>query len=204
MIKHFFVLLGLISFVLFHKVFITFGKVYKAIITGYYAKGMKLVGKGISIEYPVSKIHGRSYISIGDYSVIGKRAVITAWNKNKVPTLSIGNNVAIGDDCHITASNSIIIGDGTLIGNKVTITDNSHGSFVKEDLLISPADRKVISKGGVVIGNNVWVGDKVSILPGVNIGDGCVIGANSVVTHNVPSFSLVVGSPAKLIKNTEI
>lgn len=200
MIKHFFVLLGSISFVLFNNVFIIFGKVYKAIITGYYANGMKLVGKGISIEYPVSKIHGRSYISIGDYSVIGKRAVITAWNKNKVPTLSIGNNVAIGDDCHITASNSIIIGDGTLIGNKVTITDNNHGSFTKEELLIHPADRQVISKGEVVIGNNVWLGDKVSILSGVHIGDGCIIGANAVVTHDINPYCVVVGNPGKIVK----
>ena len=50
------------------------------------------------------------------------------------------------------------------------------------------------------VGNNVWLGDKVSILPGVHIGDGSVIGANSVVTHSIPPYSIAAGNPAKVLK----
>ena len=56
------------------------------------------------------------------------------------------------------------------------------------------------SKGGIVIGDNVWIGDKCTILSGVSIGDGCIIAANSVVTQNVPSYSVVAGVPARIIK----
>lgn len=57
-----------------------------------------------------------------------------------------------------------------------------------------------MSKGPVIIGQNVWVGDKATILPGVTIGDGAVIGANSVVTKDVPPYSIVGGNPAKVLK----
>jgi acetyltransferase-like isoleucine patch superfamily enzyme len=63
-----------------------------------------------------------------------------------------------------------------------------------------PTERKVISKGAVIIGENVWIGDKVTILPGVEIGNGVVIGANSVVTKDIPSYCVVGGNPAKVIK----
>lgn len=58
-----------------------------------------------------------------------------------------------------------------------------------------------LSKGSVVIGNNVWIGDKVTILPGVTIGDNAVIAANSVVTKDIPSFSVAAGIPAVILKN---
>ena len=60
--------------------------------------------------------------------------------------------------------------------------------------------RPTTSKGRVVIGNNVWIGDKATILPGVTIGDGAIIAANAVVTKDVPQYSVVGGNPAKVIK----
>ena len=64
-----------------------------------------------------------------------------------------------------------------------------------------PLERPITSKGPVVIGNNVWIGDKATILPGVTIGDGAVIAANAVVTKDVPAYSVVGGNPARVIKN---
>ena len=64
--------------------------------------------------------------------------------------------------------------------------------------------RPVVSKGSVIIGNNVWIGDKATILPNVTIGDGAVIAANSVVTKDVPAYSVVAGNPAKVIKENNI
>lgn len=201
--KYIFVFIGYLSYIILKKVFVAFVKIYKAIITGYYSCKMKSTGKGISIEPPVNKISGRRFISIGNYTTIGKMAVITAWETTKPPILQIGNNVAVGDDCHISAANSIIIGDGTLTGNKVTITDNSHGLIKYSDLLIPPIKRSLHSKGPVVVGKNVWIGDKATICPGVTIGDGAVIGANTVVTHSVPPYAVAVGNPARVIKITE-
>ena len=65
-----------------------------------------------------------------------------------------------------------------------------------------PKNRPLKTKGGVTIGNNVWIGDKVVILSGVTIGDGAIIGANSVVTKNVERQSIVAGIPARTISNS--
>ena len=87
-----------------------------------------------------------------------------------------------------------------LTGKWVSITDNSHGEPDKDTLGMRPQQRPITSKGPVVIGNNVWIGDKATILPGVTIGDGAVIAANAVVTKDVPAYSVVGGNPAKVIK----
>ena len=132
--------------------------------------------------------------------VIGCRSLLIDNGEVINPILKIGNNCNIGQYNHITAVNKIVIGDNLLTGRFVLITDNSHGHFNYDNLKIHPSKRQVVSKGEVVIGNNVWIGDKVSILPGVHIGDGCVIGANSVVTYDIPSYSIAVGNPVKVIK----
>ena len=85
----------------------------------------------------------------------------------------------------------------------MTITDNSHGETDYDTLLQPPLMRLVTSKGPVIIGKDVWIGDKATILPGVTIGEGAVIAANSVVTKDVPAYSVVAGNPAKVIKTNE-
>jgi len=148
---------------------------------------------------------GAKYISIGDNTNIGKRGVITAWDsfekKQYNPEIIIGNFVSIGADCHITSINQIIIGNNVLTGTKVTITDNSHGKFSLKDLTVPPELRNLVSDGPVIIEENVWIGDKVTILPNITIGKNSIIGANSVVTKNIPSNSVAVGIPAKVIKS---
>lgn len=117
------------------------------------------------------------------------------------PSLIIGNDVTITNNCVITCSNKIEIGDGTLLGMGTFITDNSHGSNMNlEELKMSPSIRPLYSKGPVNIGKNVWTGTNVCIMPGVRIGDGAIIGANSVVTHDIPVACIAVGAPAKVIK----
>lgn len=115
----------------------------------------------------------------------------------------IGNNCSFGAYNHITCANRVAIGDSLLTGKWVTITDNSHGETDKSTLEMRPQERPITSKGPVVIGNNVWIGDKATILPGVTIGDGAVIAANAVVTKDVPAYSVVGGNPAKVIKRNE-
>jgi acetyltransferase-like isoleucine patch superfamily enzyme len=108
--------------------------------------------------------------------------------------------VNIGEYCHITAINKITIGNGVLTGRWVTITDNSHGKTDKNSFSIPPAKRALYSAGAVIIEDNVWIGDKVTILPNVHIGKNAVIGANSVVTKDIPENSVVAGIPAKVVK----
>ena len=92
------------------------------------------------------------------------------------------------------------IGKNLLTGRWVTITDNSHGNTDYESLVSPPSQRTIVSKGDVTIGDNVWIGDKATILPGVTIGDGVVVAANSVVTKDVPAYCVVAGNPAKIVK----
>jgi len=118
------------------------------------------------------------------------------FNGQSAPTLVIGKDVQINDSCHISAIEKIIVGDNVLIASKVYITDHDHGSITKEDLLIHPAQRSLV----VYIDDDVWIGEGVIILKGVTIGKGAVIGAGSVVTKSVPSYSLILGVPAKVVK----
>ena len=89
--------------------------------------------------------------------------------------------------------------DNAEVCGNVLISDNAHGNCRdQKQLLMRPDDRPLYSKGAIFIGENVWIGEKAAILSGVHVGDGAVIGANSVVTHDVPAFSIVAGCPAKI------
>lgn len=149
-------------------------------------------------------IMGPEFISIGVGTCFQQFTYLTAWgmyeNAELHPEITIGDFCNIGAFNHITCINKISIGNGLLTGKWVTITDNSHGLCSYEDMQIPPQKRKVVSKGSVSIGDNVWIGDKATILPGVSIGNGAIIGANSVVTKDVPAYSVVGGNPARIIQ----
>ena len=166
------------------------------------------VGRCSTFAKPCSLQGGGQWrISIGDYTCIQSHSVLGCWERygeqRFSPSLTIGNHCSIGEYNHITACNKITIGDGLLTGRFVYIGDNAHGELKKEYAHIPPQDRCLLSKGEVVIGNNVWIGDKVTILGGVHIGDNVIIAANAVVTKDVLSNSVVAGVPAKVIKMIE-
>lgn len=171
--------------------------------TGCHSKTIS-ISNGAVIRYPSIRIEGPG-ISIGRNSFIGKNAVVTTW-KTKMfedPRILIGEGTNIGQNCHITAINRIEIGNYVLTGKFITITDNSHGSITYEDMRVDPNKRSLVSKGPVIIEDNVWLGDKVTICPNVRIGKGAIIGANTVVTKDIPAYSVAVGNPAKIIKTLE-
>lgn len=184
------------------KILELFSAVKRKLYTGYFSRKFKNFDLTSTIFYP-SYFIGQEFISIGHNVKIGRKSVITAWKSlNSNPIISIGDYVDLGEDCHITAANKIIIGNHVLLGKKVTITDNAHGSCSSlSELHYSPLSRKIYSKGPVIIGENVWIGDKSTILPNVNIGKGAIIGANSVVTRDVAAYSVVAGVPAKEVKS---
>ncbi|MBQ2912599.1 MAG: acyltransferase [Bacteroidales bacterium] len=153
----------------------------------------------------VGLIYKPEFISIGNNTKFGDYIYLTAWDRilNHKPNLIIGDNCNFGAMNHITCANRIRIGNNLLTGKWVTISDNNHGSTDISDLLKKPLDREIVSKGEIIIGNNVWIGDKATILANVCIGDGVVIAANSVVTTDIPSYSVVVGNPGRIISNIQ-
>lgn len=150
----------------------------------------------------VKYLFGSEFISIGAGTCFGFDLCLTAWKINdSAPELKIGQNCSFGSWNHISCANKIIIGDGLLTGKWVSIVDNDHGLTDKETLQIRPWERPVVIKCPVIIGKNVWIGDKATILSGVIIGDGAVIAANTVVTRNVPAYSVVAGNPGRIVKS---
>lgn len=165
----------------------------------------KSIGENTLICKRLNLIGGKS-ISVGSNSVIARGCILQAHgnylNQAFNPSIEIGDYCNIGEESMITSIFRVKIGDGLLTGRRVTITDNSHGRFILDNLKKNPCQRKLVSKGPVIIGNNVWIGQNATIIS-ANIGDGAVIGANAVVTHDVPPYSLVVGNPAKIVKRID-
>ena len=135
-------------------------------------------------------------LEIGNQSTILDYAFFQLTKPN--PKVYIGNNVVIGRHCMITAKNIIRIGDNVLMGAYVQVVDSGHG--ISKNALIR--EQKAIIQE-VVIENDVWIGAGAKILMGVHIGQGVVIGANAVVTQDIPPYSVVGGVPARIIKCRE-
>lgn len=131
-------------------------------------------------------------IELGNNVKLGKEVYLGAWAKAK---LVIGNNSYIGRWTIILAHQSVIIGNDCSIAPGCHITDVNHG--IKPGVLIR---EQALVAAPLNIGNDVWVGAGSSILPGVTIGDGAVVGARSVVTHDIPPNAIVAGAPAKILR----
>jgi acetyltransferase-like isoleucine patch superfamily enzyme len=153
-------------------------------------------------------VKNAQYIEIGQNFLALERFRIEAWDKyisqDFNPVIKIGDNVIFNTDIHIGCINSIIIGDNCLFGSKIYITDHHHGDTSLEMLKLPPKDRDLVSKGAVIIKNNVWVGEGVGIMPNVTIGENSIIAMNAVVTKDVPANCVVAGVPASIIKYLDI
>lgn len=110
--------------------------------------------------------------------------------------LEVGSNVTIQPMTYIEASGGVKIGPDTSIAHGVSIMSETHNTSDKE----IPFKNQGMTYKPVVIGEDVWIGAKVTIVAGVTIGNKAIIGANSVVTKDVPDYAVVVGSPARIIK----
>ncbi|WP_406824409.1 acetyltransferase [Pedobacter sp. KACC 23697] len=154
------------------------------------------------IRLPID-LRGKSTINFGSNLTTGKYCRLEAIvNDNSMGNkLVFGNNVTLNDMVHIAASNSVVIGDNVLIASKVFISDHNHGSYSENGSspLSHPNEREIVARP-VVIGEDVWIGEFVAILPGVKVGKGSIIGAMSVVNKDIPPYSIAVGSPAKVVK----
>ncbi|WP_454956678.1 DapH/DapD/GlmU-related protein [Capnocytophaga gingivalis] len=170
----------------------------------YKVRGWFIFKNARLIRFPF-RVRGKQYIKIGKGFTTGFNCRIDALNINNFGEkylIEIGENVEINDEVHIGATQKIIIEDNVLIASKVYISDHNHGSYKgdEQDSPMSiPKERKIHSSP-IRIEKNVWIGELCCILQGVTIGEGSIIGAMSVVTKDIPPYTIAVGSPAKLIK----
>lgn len=145
-------------------------------------------------------VSGKKYINIGNHVYIRNGARIEAierYGKSEFkPNLTIGNNVTIEQAVHITCTQKVAIGNDTTISSFVYISDTAHSH---KKIGINVLQQEIESKP-TTIGNCSFIGTGAKIMPGVQIGENCVIGANAVVTHNIPDGCIVAGVPAKVIK----
>ena len=111
-------------------------------------------------------------------------------------TLEIGSNTALGNGVSVNCMESIVIGEGVQIGPDTKIYDHDHDYRAEGGLAAMK-----YKTASVEIGNNVWIGADVTVLPGVAIGDNTVIGAGSVVTRNIPSGVVAVGNPCRALRD---
>lgn len=108
--------------------------------------------------------------------------------------LEIGNNVFINSDCYVEAEAPVTIADGVSIGVGVQLLTVSHA--------IGPSEKRAgrSTFGSITLGPGCWLGARVTVLPGVKIGSGAIVGAGSVVTRDVPDNTVVAGVPAKVLR----
>lgn len=164
------------------------------------AKNLQVIGRPLHIM-------GGKNIEVGDNVQMFRYTrieAVTSWQiagQTFNPKIKIGDNAVINSFCHIGCLDNVEIGNYSVIGARTYITDHTHGTVEMNDLLLPPRHRKLFSKGPVVIGKYVLIGEGCAIMPGVTIGDHAVIGANSVVTKDIPPYCVAAGNPAKVIKN---
>lgn len=159
----------------------------------YLGRGSRVIGTRFI------KMHGP--VSVGRYAWI--EVVSDGTDRQDVPVITFGGGFYASERLHISAINCIQLGDNCLFGSGVYISDHNHGSykgFQHSSPNEPPIHRELVSHGPVIISSNVWIGDNVVILGPAQIGYGVVIGANSVVTRNIPDNVIVAGCPARIIK----
>lgn len=173
----------------------TISLAYEKVLTYFIFKQAKIIRQPFDCR-------GKQNISIGKGFSTGRYCRFEAHGKNSEINISIGSNCQVNDSVHIAAYKSVYIADNVLIASRVFITDLNHGGYggdLHSDPLTICKDRPLVGTP-VVIEENVWLGEGVVVLPGTTIGQGSIIGANAVVSKNIPAFSIAVGNPAKVVK----
>lgn len=173
-------------------------RIYSLFITViFYKISFKRIGYNSIIRSPL-KIQDACNITIGNKVLIGYKSWLAATplTGEKECNLIIHDGCSIGNFNHIFSTKRIEIQKNVLTADRVYISDNLHGY---QDINIPIIQQNIVQNSTVIIGEGSWIGENACVL-GAKIGRNCVVGANAVVTKDVPDYSVVVGIPAKIIK----
>ena len=179
-------------------------------------KGRKkriFIGKGVTLKhkshiYFDNKIQIKDYVeinglssdgvvlsenvTIGKYSIIRGSGSIQTMGKG----IKFGRNFGCGDFCFFGCSGGILIGDNVMLGQNVRFHSQNH-KFNRMDI---PIREQGVESRGILVEDDCWIGAGTTILDGVTIGHGCVIGANTLVNKDIPPYSVAVGNPVRIVK----
>lgn len=141
---------------------------------------------------------GKGEIRIGDNSGIGafSRVVISSSFNNLGAYIHIGKNVGIGEFAYLGGAGGLEIGDDCIVGQYLSCHPENHNCDSDEELI----RHQGISRKGIKIGKNCWIGSKVTVLDGVVVGNNCVIAAGAVLTKSFPDNAVIGGVPARILK----
>lgn len=169
-------------------------KLFSLLVSGAFAR----FGRR-SVFIPPLRVSGEARIAVGEGVFVGAGAWLQTLpdGKNLSPALLIGDRVSIAGLCVLSAVRSVELESDVLLARNVYISDHSHK--------FDDTERPVLAQGidniaAVLIKRGAWLGQNVVVCPGVTIGLGAVIGANSVVTADVADYSIAVGAPARVVK----
>lgn len=169
-------------------------KIYKSHGTGKFSKkSFRKIGKNVTFEKGVLVFHPEN-IEIGNNVYIGHNVFLKGYYKN---LMIIGNNTWIGQGSFLHSGGGIKIGNFVGIGPFVKIITLQH--IIDNDITRPIITREQIYEK-VVVEDDCDIGTGAIILPGIKIGKGSIVGAGSIVTKDVKSYSIVVGNPAKLLR----
>ncbi len=177
-------------------------------------RGALFIGKHVQLRHPRLIRTGRSVIiedyvlidalsqqgvQLGDNVTVARSAAIqcTGVISQLGVGLCVGDNSAIGAYSFLGAQGGIKIGSDVIMGPRVNIHSEDHCY----DDVKTPIRLQGVRRRGVIVENDCWIGAGAIILDGVHIGRGCVVAAGSVVKNSIPAYSVVAGSPARVVKN---
>jgi acetyltransferase-like isoleucine patch superfamily enzyme len=143
-------------------------------------------------------VHGERYISIGRDVFIGPSSWLHVNGSQAL--LEIGDGTRMSGHCVLSATQHVRLGQSVLLGRNVYIADHNHGTAAPDVPIMEQA---LDSISPVTVEDNAWLGQHSVILPGVTIGRGSVVGANSVVLDDVPPRTLAVGAPARVVRHLD-
>lgn len=159
-------------------------------------------GAGSGILFPTVALYGEPYIRIGRDVIVGPYCTLSAGVMpghvpDNDPVITIGDGVLIGRGSGIVGHRSVTIGDGVFTGHHVYVTDANHGYEDVHETI----GRQFAAPKPVTVGAGSWLGHGSIVLPGACVGEHVAVGAGSVVTGEIPSYSVAVGNPARVIRS---
>lgn len=187
------VIMLLYGFILFHRKIFIATSAHIRCKSKFHFHGVVTIGDNAFID--ALSMNG---VKLGDNVSVGNRTVIECTGSLQCigQGLKIGNNVGLGTDGFWGCAGGIEVGDDTIFGNYVSLHSENH-NFKCLDI---PIRKQGVSRQGIKIGANCWIGAKATILDGTIIGNGCVVAAGAVVRGQFPDNCVIGGVPAKILK----